>query len=59
MKTINPATEETICDVQCAGKDDVDKAVAAAKEAFYEGEWGKMNARDRGALLYKCVFDLI
>lgn len=21
--------------------------------AFHEGEWGKMNARDRGSLMYK------
>ncbi|TNM89226.1 hypothetical protein fugu_005481 [Takifugu bimaculatus] len=32
---------------------DVDKAVAAAKEAFEEGEWGKMNPRDRGRLIYR------
>uniref|UniRef100_A0A8C5N4Q7 10-formyltetrahydrofolate dehydrogenase n=1 Tax=Gouania willdenowi TaxID=441366 RepID=A0A8C5N4Q7_GOUWI len=32
---------------------DVDKAVAAAKEAFEDGEWGKMNPRDRGRLIYK------
>uniref|UniRef100_A0A8C9VPB9 10-formyltetrahydrofolate dehydrogenase n=2 Tax=Scleropages formosus TaxID=113540 RepID=A0A8C9VPB9_SCLFO len=32
---------------------DVDKAVAAAKEAFDSGPWGKMNPRDRGRLLYK------
>lgn len=32
---------------------DVEKAVAAAKESFEEGEWGKMNPRDRGKLLYK------
>lgn len=34
---------------------DVDKAVAAAKEAFEEGEWGKMNPRDRGRLIYQLV----
>lgn len=34
---------------------DVDTAVAAAKEAFEEGEWGKMNPRDRGRLIYKSV----
>ena len=39
--------------VECATKTDVDLAVKAAHNAFYEGEWGKMNARDRGALLYK------
>ena len=31
----------------------MDLAVKAAHSAFHEGEWGKMNARDRGALLYK------
>ena len=32
---------------------DVDKAVRAAKEAFEFGEWGKMNARERGNLMYR------
>uniref|UniRef100_A0A674EIR0 10-formyltetrahydrofolate dehydrogenase n=1 Tax=Salmo trutta TaxID=8032 RepID=A0A674EIR0_SALTR len=32
---------------------DVDRAVAAAKEAFQVGPWGRMNPRDRGTLLYK------
>lgn len=36
-----------------ASRSDVDKAVAAAKEAFEHGEWGKMNARERGRLLYR------
>uniref|UniRef100_A0A7M4FL09 10-formyltetrahydrofolate dehydrogenase n=1 Tax=Crocodylus porosus TaxID=8502 RepID=A0A7M4FL09_CROPO len=31
--------------------EDVDKAVAAAKDAFENGEWGKMNARERGRLI--------
>lgn len=38
---------------------DVEKAVAAAKEAFEEGEWGKMNPRDRGKLLYKYIINCI
>ncbi|XP_068238224.1 cytosolic 10-formyltetrahydrofolate dehydrogenase isoform X2 [Palaemon carinicauda] len=53
LKSINPATEELICDVQSASKDDVNTAVAAAKKAFYEGPWGSMNARDRGTLLFR------
>jgi len=53
LHSINPATGEEICQVQCASPADVDKAVEAAEVAFFEGEWGKMNARDRGALLYK------
>jgi formyltetrahydrofolate dehydrogenase len=27
--------------------------VNAAENAFYNGEWGKMSARDRGALLFR------
>ncbi|XP_071784206.1 cytosolic 10-formyltetrahydrofolate dehydrogenase-like isoform X1 [Asterias amurensis] len=51
--TINPADESVICKVAKGTKADVDTAVAAAKEAFEEGEWGKMNARDRGTLMFK------
>lgn len=52
-KTINPTDGQAICDVSLAQISDVEKAVAAAKESFEEGEWGKMNPRDRGKLLYK------
>ncbi|MEQ2210738.1 Cytosolic 10-formyltetrahydrofolate dehydrogenase [Xenoophorus captivus] len=52
-KTINPTDGTDICEVSLAQISDVDKAVAAAKEAFEEGEWGKMNPRDRGRLIYK------
>lgn len=44
---------QPICEVSLAQISDVDKAVAAAKEAFEEGEWGKMNPRDRGRLIYR------
>ncbi|CAL1608832.1 unnamed protein product [Knipowitschia caucasica] len=52
-KSINPTTGTTLCDVALAQISDVDRAVAAAKEAFESGEWGKMNPRDRGRLIYK------
>uniref|UniRef100_A0A8C9STC6 10-formyltetrahydrofolate dehydrogenase n=1 Tax=Scleropages formosus TaxID=113540 RepID=A0A8C9STC6_SCLFO len=51
--TINPTDGSVICKVSYASVADVDKAVAAAKEAFDSGPWGKMNPRDRGRLLYK------
>lgn len=52
--TYNPATGKKICDVQEGDKADVDKAVAAAKEAFKLGSpWRKMDAKDRGHLIYK------
>ncbi|XP_031206179.1 mitochondrial 10-formyltetrahydrofolate dehydrogenase isoform X1 [Mastomys coucha] len=51
--TINPTDGTTICRVSYASLADVDRAVAAAKEAFENGEWGRMNARDRGRLMYR------
>uniref|UniRef100_A0A8D0Y1C5 10-formyltetrahydrofolate dehydrogenase n=1 Tax=Sus scrofa TaxID=9823 RepID=A0A8D0Y1C5_PIG len=51
--TINPTDGSIICKVSCASLVDVDKAVAAAKDAFENGEWGRMNARERGRLMYR------
>lgn len=34
FETINPATEKCIADIQCAGKEDVELAVKAARNAF-------------------------
>lgn len=51
--TINPTDESVLAEVSFGGKEDVDLAVAAAKEAFYNGPWSTMNARDRGTLMYK------
>jgi len=54
MDSINPTTEELICKVQVATKEDVDRAVNAAKMAFdQESDWRRMNARPRGRLLHK------
>jgi len=50
---INPNDESVICQVSSGGVEDVNTAVEAARAAFEEGEWGKMNARDRGRLLFK------
>ncbi|XP_054631808.1 mitochondrial 10-formyltetrahydrofolate dehydrogenase-like isoform X2 [Dunckerocampus dactyliophorus] len=51
--TINPTDGSVICRVSYASVGDVDRAVAAAKQAFVNGPWGKMNPRDRGSLLYR------
>ncbi len=56
--TINPATGETICQVAEGDKADVDLAVKAARKAFDEGPWRKMNASERGRLLNRLA-DLI
>src|SRR5262245_16268620 len=58
VPTINPATGETICQVAEGDKADIDLAVAAARKAFEDGPWRKMNASDRGRLINKLA-DLI
>lgn len=50
---VNPATEEVIGQVSEAQSEDIDCAVAAARKAFDEGEWTKMEAADRSHLIYK------
>jgi aldehyde dehydrogenase (NAD+) len=56
--TLNPATGETICQIAEGDKADVDLAVKAARKAFEQGSWHKMNASDRGRLLHRLA-DLI
>src|SRR3954462_15402313 len=56
--TVNPATGEVICQVAEGDKADVDLAVKAARKAFEDGPWPKLNASERGRLLYKLA-DLI
>ncbi|KAK7878913.1 hypothetical protein WMY93_030847 [Mugilogobius chulae] len=51
--TINPTDGSVISKVSYCSVGDVDRAVAAAKEAYEEGPWGRMNPRDRGSLLYR------
>jgi aldehyde dehydrogenase (NAD+) len=58
FETINPATGEVIAHVAEGEAGDIDKAVKAARKAFDKGPWRKMNARERGRLLYKLA-DLI
>ena len=50
--TVNPSTEEEICQVAEGDKDDVDAAVTAARTAFETGPWSQMDARDRGRLIH-------
>jgi aldehyde dehydrogenase (NAD+) len=55
---INPATGGTICQVAEGDKGDIDLAAKAARKALETGPWKKMDAADRGRLLYKLA-DLI
>ena len=56
--TVDPATEEPIADVAEGDSADVDAAVRAARKAFDEGPWPRMNARERGRLMHR-LCDLI
>ncbi len=58
MSTINPATETEWATFACASKDDVDRAVKAARRNLNTGPWSTMNATQRGALLYRLA-DLV
>ncbi|XP_067627404.1 aldehyde dehydrogenase, mitochondrial [Eurosta solidaginis] len=52
--SINPATEKTVAEIQCAGKEDVDIAVQAARNAFKsDSRWRRMDASNRGVLIYR------
>jgi aldehyde dehydrogenase (NAD+) len=51
LATINPATEEPLAEVAAAGTDDVDRAVAAAREAL--PAWAGLPATGRARFLYR------
>ena len=53
FSTVNPATEEVICEVAEGDAEDVNLAVYAARAAFETGPLSRMDARDRGRLLNK------
>jgi acyl-CoA reductase-like NAD-dependent aldehyde dehydrogenase len=54
----NPATGTELVRVAEADKEDVDKAVRAARRAFDEGPWRRLTPSQRGRLLWKLA-DLI
>jgi len=56
LATLNPHDNSVIADVAMAGKADIDKAVAAAQQAF--PAWSRMAAADRGRILLRLA-DLI
>jgi aldehyde dehydrogenase (NAD+) len=53
--TTNPATGERLAEVAEAGKEDLDRAVAAARTGFESGPWAAMKPRQRGRILMKAA----
>jgi aldehyde dehydrogenase (NAD+) len=52
LKTVNPATEEVLAEVSTADKNDVDRAVKAARRA-YDRVWGRMPGAERAKYIYR------
>jgi acyl-CoA reductase-like NAD-dependent aldehyde dehydrogenase len=57
--TVNPATGETIAEVAEAGREDLDRAVNAARKAFESGPWAAMKPRQRGQILKRAADALV
>jgi gamma-glutamyl-gamma-aminobutyraldehyde dehydrogenase len=51
--TVNPATGTPICEVAACGAEDVDLAVAKAREAFEDGRWSALPPGDRKDVLIR------
>lgn len=56
--SVNPFTQEVWSEVPEASADDVDDAVAAARQAFDHGPWPKLSVEERAQYLYRLA-DLI
>ena len=54
----NPATGEVMAQVAEGDREDIDRAVKAARKAFESGGWPAMSASDRGRLIWR-LGDLI
>src|SRR5213078_3518941 len=56
--TYNPATGDVLARVAEGDREDIDRAVKAARIAFETGPWRRMSASSRGKLIWK-IADLI
>ncbi len=51
--TYDPATGEVICQVPAGDKEDIDRAVKAARAAYESGPWRRLTASERGRIIWK------
>ncbi len=59
FETLNPATEEKLAEVAHGEKEDIERAVRAARQAFaYDSPWRRMSPSARGKLIWR-IGDLI
>lgn len=53
LTVYNPATGEALAEVARAGRDEVDRAVRSAHEAFYDGRWSGLTPGERSSALWR------
>ena len=58
MTIEDPTTGKEIAEVINASREDVDRAVQAARRAFYDGRWSKKSPGERSRIIWK-VADLL
>ena len=55
IEIVNPNSEEVVARVAEAGNEDMDRAVAAARDAFDNGPWPTTSPAERGAMLNRMI----
>jgi len=55
---LNPATAQKIAQIPKASREDVEKAVDAARDAFDKGAWPRMTPADRSKIIWR-IADLV
>ncbi len=58
FEAIDPSNNRVLCRVAKGGKEDIDRAVKAARKAFESGPWRKLTVSERGKMIWKLA-DLI
>jgi acyl-CoA reductase-like NAD-dependent aldehyde dehydrogenase len=58
LKVVSPSTEELLFSYPEAGPADIDRAVAAARDAFDNGPWPRMSTSERAAALRRVADNL-
>jgi acyl-CoA reductase-like NAD-dependent aldehyde dehydrogenase len=53
LEILNPATAEVLTTTPAGGPEDVDRAVRAARRAFEEGPWPRLERSERAKLLHR------
>lgn len=58
IPVVSPVTEQPIATIPDGGIPDIDRAVAAAREAFDHGPWPRMSHRERAQILLRVSAEL-